>query len=129
MSVSTRTAQQPLGIGQLGTALVVIALAIVIAAALAFGSMAAKKATVIPAAGLVPGAALDHGSRAEFNSVGAPTKGSGYYRPDGRGGVEFVQTGGSTSISADPGFAPRSETTRSTLRTSISPIRSLSHRT
>jgi hypothetical protein len=67
MSVSTRTAQQPLGLGQLGTTLVVIALALVVAAAVAFGSLAANKAEVAPAAGVgAPPAVIDHGSRGEM---------------------------------------------------------------
>ena len=91
MSVSTRTAQQPLGIGQLGTALVVVALAIVIAATVAF-SMAAKKAEVIPAAGgLAAPAFIDHGSRDEFNTSAYP------------------------GLTTDPGFAPRSTDSDATL--------------
>jgi hypothetical protein len=64
MSASTRTVQQQtLGNSQLGAALAVVALAIIVAAAIAFGSLNATKAgPVTPGAiGQPPPAVIDHG--------------------------------------------------------------------
>jgi hypothetical protein len=109
MSVSTRTAQQPLGLGQIGAMLVVIALAIAVAGAVALGSLASKQAESVPAAkGAAPPAFIDHGSRGEMNNV-VPSK-NGFFQPDGRGGIEFVPSAPKAlpGLGGDPGFAPRS---------------------
>ena len=68
MSASTRTVQQPLGIGQLGAALVVLAVAILIAVAIAFGSLGVTKADVTPAA--APPVVIDHGWSKAYTSTG-----------------------------------------------------------
>jgi hypothetical protein len=69
MSVSTRTVQQQsLGIGQLGAALVVLAVAILIAVAIAFGSLGATKTDVTPAA--APPVVIDHGWSQAYTSTG-----------------------------------------------------------
>ena len=72
MSVSTRTVQQQsLGIGQLGAALVVFAVAILIAVAIAFGSLGATKTDVTPAAGAgAPPVVIDHGWSKAYTSTG-----------------------------------------------------------
>ena len=54
MSASTRTVQQPLGTRTMGPVLVAIALVIVLAAAAAFGQLAATKSQTAPAAGAAP---------------------------------------------------------------------------
>jgi len=54
MSASTRTIQQPLGFGQIGAALAVVALALMVAALVFFGSMGTAKTDVAPAAGAPP---------------------------------------------------------------------------
>jgi hypothetical protein len=69
MSASTRSAQQTMGTGRMGVALVAVALAIVLAGVIAFGQLLATKAQTAPAAGLAPAAVIDHGSRSE---IGAP---------------------------------------------------------
>ncbi len=84
MSASTRTIQQPLGFGQIGAALAVVAVAIAIAALVAFGSMGAAKTDVTPAVGAPPPAVIDHG----WSQAGTSTSKPAYQ--------------------ADPGFAPRS---------------------
>jgi hypothetical protein len=64
MSASTRTVQQQtLGNNQLGVAIAVVALAIIVAAAIAFGSLNASKAAPVPkgAIGQPPPAVIDHG--------------------------------------------------------------------
>lgn len=75
MSASTRTVQQQtLGTGQLGAALAVVALAIIVAAAIAFGALNAPKTTVSPAAvGAPPPAAIDHGWSQAGTSKGIPS--------------------------------------------------------
>jgi hypothetical protein len=88
MSVSTRTAQQPLGYGPLGAALVTIALAIILAAAFAFGALGSSKATVNtgPASVPVPGHLNDPASY-DMGIPGSGVTNHGY--------------------NGDPGFAPR----------------------
>jgi ABC-type sugar transport system substrate-binding protein len=54
MSASTRAVQQPLGTRTMGPVLVAIALVIVLAAAAAFGQLAATKSQTAPAAGAAP---------------------------------------------------------------------------
>jgi hypothetical protein len=75
MSASTRTVQQPQGLGQMVAPFVAVALAILIAAAIAFNPLAAKSTQVAPAAGSAP-VFIDHGSRDEIGTwapaVGAP---------------------------------------------------------
>ena len=71
MSASTRTIQQPLGIRQMGALLMAVALALVVAAAVAFGQLAVSKAPTAPAAGAPP-AFIDHGSRSEIGTSAAP---------------------------------------------------------
>ena len=63
MSASTRTLQQPLGFGQIGAALAVVALAIIVAAVVAFGSMGAAKTDRL--AGCRRAASGGHRSRLE----------------------------------------------------------------
>jgi hypothetical protein len=66
MSASTRTVQGSLGTNPLGTALVAMALILIIAVALAVGQLATTKAqTLAPAAGSAP-VFVDHGSRDEI---------------------------------------------------------------
>ena len=124
MSVSTRTVQQQsLGIGQLGAALVVLAVAILIAVAIAFGSLGATKTDVTPAAGVgappvvidhgwsqaytstgnaAPPAAIDHGS--SESSMGAGTT----VGDDGRKGEPFVPSAGNgNSGSNGPRLRPQ----------------------
>jgi hypothetical protein len=69
MSASTRTIQQPLGIRQMAVVLMGVALALALAAAVAFGQLAASKAQTAPAAGAPP-AFIDHGSRSEIGTSG-----------------------------------------------------------
>jgi len=54
MSASTRTVQQPLGTRTMGPVLVAVTLVIVLAAAAAFGQLAATKSQTAPAAGAAP---------------------------------------------------------------------------
>ena len=82
MSASTRTIQQPLGFGQIGAALAVVAMAIIVAALVAFGSMGAAKTEVTPAVGAPP-AVIDHGWSQAGTSPVTP------------------------AYQGDPGFAPR----------------------
>jgi hypothetical protein len=64
MSVSTRTAQRTLGFGQFGSMLVLLAVMAVVVAAIAFGTIGAKKADVAPATGGFPPPVIrDLGSR------------------------------------------------------------------
>jgi hypothetical protein len=70
MSASTRPLQQTLGTRQIGVALVAVALAIVLAAAVAFSQLAATKPQTAPAAGAAP-VFMDHGSRSEIGTPGA----------------------------------------------------------
>jgi len=66
MSASTRTVQGSLGTNRLGTALVAMALILIIAVALAVGQLATTKVqTAAPAAGSAP-VFVDHGSRDEI---------------------------------------------------------------
>ena len=74
MSASTRTIQQPLGIRQMGALLMAVALALVVAAAVAFGQLAVSKTQTAPAAGAPP-AFIDHGSRSEIGTWAAPAMG------------------------------------------------------
>jgi hypothetical protein len=106
MSASTRTIQQPLGFGQIGAALAVVALAIVVAALVAFGSMGAAKTDVTPAVGAPPPAVIDHGWSQAGTSTG-PAAGA----PPAVIGHGWSQAGTSPTkpgYQADPGFAPRS---------------------
>jgi hypothetical protein len=114
MSVSTRTAQQGLGFGQIGTTIVVVAVALAMAAAVMLGSLASNQDEPIAAAqGAAPPAFIDHSSRGEFegvfNSVTAPSNGvAGAYRPDGHGGIELIPANyPSLTWNVDPGIAPR----------------------
>ena len=103
MSASTRTIQQPLGFGQIGAALAVAALAIIVAAIVAFGSMGTAKTDVTPAVGAPPPAVIDHGWSQAGTSPAAATD------DDGRKGIPF--TPGVTvrpGYPGDPGYAPRS---------------------
>jgi hypothetical protein len=105
MSASTRTIQQPLGFGQIGAALAVIALAIMVAALVAFGSMGAAKTDVTPAVGAPP-AVIDHGWSQAGTSTG-PAAGA----PPAVIDHGWSQAGTSSTkpaYQADPGFAPRS---------------------
>jgi hypothetical protein len=124
MSASTRTIQQPLGFGQIGAALAVVALAIVVAALVAFGSMGAAKTDVTPAVGAPP-AVIDHGWSQAGTSTGpaagappavidhgwsqAGTSPATAIDDDGRKGISFTPgASGKSGYQADPGFAPRS---------------------
>ena len=108
MSASTRTVQQPLGIGQLGAALVVIALALIVAVAVALGSVGTTTKKAAPAAPPIgyPPAGYDHGwSQAGTSSnVGAPPVGYDHGSSELSIGTA-PKTGG---FVGDPGFAPRS---------------------
>ena len=123
MSASTRTIQQPLGFGQIGAALAVVAVAIVVAALVAFGSMGAVKTDVTPAAGAPP-AVIDHGWSQAGTSIGtaagAPPavidhgwsqagSSGGLVPPDADDHGSILGTSPSKpAYQADPGFAPRS---------------------
>lgn len=77
MSASTRTVQQQaLGTNPLGAALAVVALIIIVAAAIAFGSLGAAKPAVTPAgpAGL-PAIGYDHSVDTTTGAKGLPTVG------------------------------------------------------
>ena len=125
MSASTRTIQQPLGFGQLGAALAVVALAIIVATLVAFGSMGSAKTNVSPAVGAPPPAVIDHGWSQAGTSMGpaagappavidhgwsqAGTTPAAVSDDDGRKGIPF--TPGVTvrpGYAGDPGYAPRS---------------------
>jgi hypothetical protein len=97
MSASTRTVQQQtLGTGQLGTALAVVALAIIVAAGIAFGSLGAPKATVTsPAVGAPPPAVIDHGWSQAGTSTGTP------YTPVDHGSSEKSMPGYAGPSSSD----------------------------
>jgi hypothetical protein len=69
MSASTRTIQQPLGIRQMAVLLMAVALALVVAAAVAFGQLTVSKVQTAPAVGAPP-AFIDHGSRSEIGTSG-----------------------------------------------------------
>jgi hypothetical protein len=69
MSASTRTIQQPLGIRQMAVLLMAVALALIVAAAVAFGQLAVSQTQTGPAAGAPP-AFIDHGSRSEIGTSG-----------------------------------------------------------
>ena len=73
MSATTRTAQQPLGLGQTIAPFVAIALALVLAAVVGLSQLTTTKSQAAPAAGSAPGF-IDHGSRDEM--VTAPAAGS-----------------------------------------------------
>ena len=103
MSGSTRTAQAPLGLGQLWAALVAITLVIVLSAAVALGQIAASKPQAAPA-GAVP--VVDRGAMegpGYITSDGAvpgvdrgAMEGPGHTAPDGAGsggtnGTRFAQ--------------------------------------
>jgi hypothetical protein len=106
MSASTRTAQQPLGIGQLGAALVFVALILIVAVAIAFGTLGAVKPGVAPAPAVgAPPAVIDHGwSQAGTPSiVGAPP--AGYDHGSSAGSMVKPVTGG--GYVGDQGLAPR----------------------
>ena len=113
MSASTRTAQQPLGISQLGAALIVVALAIAIAVAVALGSMGTKPAVSEAGAGAavpeisvgVPPDARDHGWNAAIPqiSVGVPPDA----RDQGSSNSGAVITDTRGGFNGDPGLAPR----------------------
>lgn len=105
MSATTRTVQQPLGIGQLGAALAVVALILVMALAVAFGSQVATKA-VAPAAPGAPPAVIDHGwSEASSNAaLGAPSTAIDHGSSESSIGGSYSAPG----YMGDPGLAPRS---------------------
>jgi hypothetical protein len=95
MSASTRTLQQPLGFGQIGAALAVVAMVIAIAAFLAFGALGAAK-PVVPEYGTPPDARLQAPALSVEVAPDADEHGS--------------SLGTSTSIpgyKGDPGIAPR----------------------
>jgi hypothetical protein len=95
MSASTRTLQQPLGFGQIGAALAVAAMVIVIAAYLAFGALGAAK-TVGPEYGIPPDARV----HAPALSVEVP--------PDAdEHGSSLGTSTGIPGYRGDPGLAPR----------------------
>jgi hypothetical protein len=98
MSASTRTVQQTLGTTrQIGAALVAVAMAIVLAAVLAFSQIAAPQAKTAPAAGTAP-VFVDHGSRDEIRGNAVIGVGRGY-RDNGskgnasKGRLNFGSTG------------------------------------
>ena len=106
MSASTRTVQQPLGIGQLGAALVFVALILIVAVAIAFGTLGAVKPGVAPAPAVgAPPAVIDHGwSQAGTPSiVGAPP--AGYDHGSSEASMVKPITGG--GYVGDKGLAPR----------------------
>ena len=104
MSASTRTVQQPLGIGQLGSALVLVALVLFAALLLAYGPVSAPKTETAPAAGAPP-AVIDHGwSEA---STKAAAGGGSTAIDHGSSESSMGQTGTAGGYTADPGFAPR----------------------
>jgi hypothetical protein len=99
MSASTRTVQQTLGTTrQIGAALVAVAMAIVLAAVLAFSQIAAPQAKTAPAAGTAP-VFVDHGSRDEIQypgSVIGVDRAYNDYGPTsnaGKGRLNFGSTG------------------------------------
>ena len=104
MSASTRTVQQQtLGTGQLGAALAVVALAIIVAAAIAFGALNAPKADTSPAAvGAPPPAVIDHGWSQAGTSTGAAST------PVDHGSSEQSMLVPAPGFRGDPGYAPRS---------------------
>jgi hypothetical protein len=86
MSASTRTVQQTLGTTrQIGAALVAVALAIVLAAVLAFSQIAAPQTKTAPAAGTAP-VFVDHGSRDEIRYPGSVIGVDRGYRDNGAKG-------------------------------------------
>jgi hypothetical protein len=106
MSASTRTTQLPLGIGQLGAALVFVALILVVAIAIAFGTLGAAKPGVAPAPAVgAPPAVIDHGwSQAGTPSIiGAPPAGYDH----GSSEVTIVKPVGNGGYVGDQGLAPR----------------------
>jgi hypothetical protein len=106
MSASTRTVQQPLGIGQLGSALALVALVLLAALLLAYGPVSAPKTETAPAAGAPP-AVIDHGwsEASTMAAAAAATKST----PIDHGSSEssMTQTGTAGGYTADPGYAPR----------------------
>jgi len=95
MSASTRTLQQPLGFGRIGAALAVVALAIIIAAFLAFGGLGAAK-TVVPEYGTPPDARVQAPALSVEVAPDADEKGSG-----------LIPSTGIPGYKGDPGIAPR----------------------
>jgi hypothetical protein len=95
MSASTRTLQQPLGFGQIGAALAVVAMVITIAAVLAFGALGAAK-TVVPEYGTPPDARVQAPALSVQVAPDADEKGSGL-------SPSTVIPG----YKGDPGIAPR----------------------
>jgi hypothetical protein len=75
MSASTRTVQQPQGLGQMVAPFIAVGLAVLLTAALLLSRPAATTTQIAPAPGAVP-AFNDHGSRGEFK-VSVPTVGGG----------------------------------------------------
>ena len=102
MSASTRTVQQQtLGNNQLGAALAVIALAIIVAAAILFGSLNATKATPATkgAVGQPPPAVIDHGWSQAGTSNGVTST------PVDHGSSEGSMYAGASSTDFDRGGA------------------------
>lgn len=117
MSASTRTVQQQtLGNNQLGVALAVVALAIIVAAAIAFGSLNASKAAPVTqgAIGQPPPAVIDHG----WSQAGTST-GTGSTAVDHGSSEGSMYAGASSTdfgpgyMGGDPGLAPRTDSTPS----------------
>jgi hypothetical protein len=103
MSATTRTVQQPLGIGQFGAALAVVALILIVALAVAFGSQVAPK-TVAPAVPGAPPAVIDHGwSQASTSAAGA--KSTPIDHGSSEGSMVITDTRG--GFNGDMGLAPR----------------------
>jgi hypothetical protein len=99
MSASTRTVQRSLGINQLGSMLVLLAVIAAVIAAITFASFGSQKTQVAPAAaGFPPPVVRDLGSR---DAGVASDSGLSYWQPDRRGGIELVPvkpaTGSGTS--------------------------------
>jgi len=110
MSASTRTAQRPLSI-QLGVIFAIVAIAMVAALAFAVSSSGMLKPAVAPAAPAALGP-MNHDLPDAKSGAGAMkpyAPPAGYWKYNGRGGVEYVET---PTVSADPGFAPRTDDTQ-----------------
>jgi hypothetical protein len=105
MSASTRTVQQPLGIGQLGSALALVALVLFAALLLAYGPVSAPKTETAPAAGAPP-AVIDHGW-SEASTMAAAAAGKSTPVDHGSSESSMTQTGTAGGYNVDPGYAPR----------------------
>ena len=71
MSASTRTVQQPQGLGQMVAPFIAVGLALILAAAMLLSRPAATSTQIAPVPGAVP-AFNDHGSRSEIGTGAAP---------------------------------------------------------